>query len=303
LPRELLDSLAQVTASHAAVELYVYGHHGLEVDADLSFLDGFEHLRRLSLNVDGLQGLDGLARFTNLRSLTLQGFAKRTLNVSALAHTHALERLVVDRPVRDLDVIGGLDHLRELGSPATPAALASLEHHPSLRRVIFNRGTHRGLSSLATCPELVDVELWQIKQLTATDLAPLAHMEHLDALALGAVRHVKNLKWLPSGLRFLSLEKIPSLDSYAPLAALSGLLAFGAWEARPEDRSLRPLCELPLEDLVLGDAFPEGEVTALLDKTPARAWVRSRPEPDPPPALSWRGLLSYADWYRRAGVS
>jgi hypothetical protein len=300
LSRPVLDSLAQAIAANPAVELYVYGHDGIELDGDLGFLNGFEQLQHLSLNVRGLQGLDGLSRLTELRALTLQGIAKRTFSVAALARVRSLERLVVDRPVRDLEVVGRLERLNELNTPATPAALAGIEGHPSVRRVILSRGSHRDLSPLTTCPELLDLELWQIRQLSTADLAPLTRIEQLDALALGAARQVTDLQWLPPRVRFLSLEKVPQLDSYAPLAALAGLIAFGAWESRAQDRSLRPLHGLPLEDLVLGDAFPEPEVAALLRHTSARTWIsRSRPEPVPAPVLSWRGLLSYADWHRR----
>lgn len=300
LPRPVLNELARAIAAEPGVELYVYGHDGIELDGALAFLDGFEPLRRLSLNVRGLRGIEGLSRLSGLRALTLQGIAKRTFSVAALAQVQSLERLVVDRPVRDLEVVARLGRLTVLNTPATPAALGGLEGHPSVQRVILSRGSHRDLSALTSCPELRDLELWQIRQLSTADLAPLARIEQLDALALGAARHVTDLQWLPPRVRFLSLEKVPQLDSFAPLAALAGLIAFGAWESRPQDRSLHPLHELPLEDLVLGDAFPEPEVAALLDHTSARTWIsRSRPEPDPAPALSWRGLLSYADWYRR----
>lgn len=300
LPRPVLDSLAQAIAANPAVELYVYGHDGIELGGDLGFLDGFEQLQHLSLNLRGLQDLAGLSRLPGLRALTLQGIAKRTFSVAALAGVPSLERLVVDRPVRDLDVVGRLNRLQELSMAATPAALAGIEDHPSLRRVILTRGSHRDLSALATCAELRDLEIWQIRQLSTADLAPLARMKQLDALALGAARQVTDLQWLPPQVRFLSLEKVPQLKSYAPLATLAGLIAFGAWESRPHDRSLRALHGLPLEDLVLGDAFPEAEVAALLGQTNARAWIsRFRPEPDPAPALSWRGLLSYADWHRQ----
>jgi hypothetical protein len=302
LPATLSDALAQALRSRPQVELYVYGHYGQTLSGELDFLRGFEHVERLSLNLNGLVGVEGLARFTSLRALTLQGMAKRNVSVAAIAHASALQRLTIDQPSRDLQVIRQLEQLTDVDLPATVTTLESLEGHTGLRRVILNHGTCRDLSALETCPNLTDIELWQIKQLAAGDLKPLAKVTHLDALALGALRNVTTLDWLehsPRGLRFLSLEKLPALESFEPLARCSDLVAFGAWDSRPADRRLDPLHGLPLQDLVIGDAYPKSEIDALLRHSQARSRVRSKVRGDEP-HLSWRGLLAYAEDYRRS---
>jgi hypothetical protein len=159
LPAALSEAVADALRSRPQVELYVYGHHGEALDAGLDFLRGFEFVERLSLNLNGLSGVEGLARFTALRSLSLQGIAKRNVSVAAIEQSTKLERLSVDQPVRDLGVIRGLDKLVELRSPATATALESLANHPSMSRVVLQFGTHRDLSALESCVRLADVEL------------------------------------------------------------------------------------------------------------------------------------------------
>jgi len=300
LPPALSDAVAGALRSRPQVTLYVYGHYGRKLDRELGFLRGFEHVERLSLNLNGLTGVDGLARFTALQSLTLQGIAKRNVSVAAIEHAPQLRRLAVDQPVRDLEVISNLGKLMELRSPATATALDSLEGHPSLRRLSLQFGTHRDLSALESCPLLADIELWQIKQLTAADLRPVARVRNLDALALGALRNVATLSWLRDGscrLRFLSLEKLPALDSFEPLSGCTQLVGFGAWDSRPLNRSLACLHRLPLVDLVLGDVYPPNEVNALLEHCRARIRIRSECKGGEP-ALRWRLLFAYADEYR-----
>jgi hypothetical protein len=236
-----------------------------------------------------------------LRSLTLQGLVKRNVSIAAIARAPGLEHLSVDGSIRDLHVIRDLVELSELRARATAEVLESLEGHPSLRRLRLHRGTHRDLSALESCPQLADVEIWQIPKLTVTDLEPLARVPSLDALALGALRNVTTMSWLDEGrhrLRFLTLEGLPGLDSFGPLRRCSELVAFGAWESRPADRRLTPLHKLPLADLVLGDVYPPDEIAALLDRCRARVRIRGE-SPRGEPELHWRMLFEYADWHRR----
>jgi hypothetical protein len=300
LPASLSELVAEALRSRPQVELYVYGHYGRTLDGELDFLRGFEHVERLSLNLNGLAGVGGLARFTALRTLSLQGIAKRNPSVAAIEHAMELQRLSLDQPVQDLEVIRNLGKLTELDSPATATALESLEGHPSLRRLSLHFGTYRDLSVLESCPQLADIELWQIKQLTAVDLSSVARVRNLDALALGALRNVTTLSWLHDRscrLRFLSIEKLPALDTFEPLVHCGHLVAFGAWASRPADRRLAPLHDLPLVDVVLGDVYPPTEVKALLERCRARVRIRARVKGGEP-ALRWRGLFAYADEYR-----
>jgi hypothetical protein len=302
LPADVLEAVADALRIRPQVELYVYGHEGMELDGGLEFLRGFEHVERLSLNLGGLNGVDGLARFTALRSLTLQGMVKRNVSVAAIAHAPGLERLAVDGSMRDLRVIRDLVELRELHVPATEEALESLEGHPSLRRLSLHFGTHRDLSALESCPQLADLEIWQIQKLTAIDLEPVARVPKLDALMLGALRNVTTMSWLDEGrrrLRFLTLEQLPALDSYEPLRRCRELVAFGAWGSRPADRRLTPLHKLPLVDVVLGDVYPADEIAALLERCNARVSIRGAESSSDEPKPYWRMLFEYADWYRR----
>lgn len=302
LPAKVLEAVADALRRWPQVQLYVYGHYGMELDGGLEFLRGFEHVERLSLNLLGLTGVDGLARFTALRSLSLGGMVKRNVSVAAIAHASGLQRLVVDGGMRDLQVIRDLVELKELHSPATAEAVESVEGHPSLRRLSLHFGSHRDLSPLESCPQLTDIEIWQIQKLTAADLKPVARVPNLDALALGALRNVTTMSWLDEGrrrLRFLTLERLPGLDSFEPLRRCSELVAFGACDSRPADRSLTPLHKLPLADVACCDVYPADEIAALLERCHARVRIRGAQSSRERSELHWRMLFEYADWYRR----
>ena len=303
LPEALRRSLAESLSERPEVEVYVYGHYGQTLPSDLSFLAGLEHVRQLSLNLRGvLAGVDGLERFRHLRSLYLQVDPKRP-SIVALRNAPDLEVLSLGGPVQDAHVIGELAHLRELRSPATAPILEALVGHRWLRRLRLTFGTARDLSALATCPSLTDLELYQVRSLDARDLDPLARIARLEALALGALRNVTDLRGLgapASSLRWLTLEKLPALDTYAPLADHEQLRAFGSWEARPADRSLAPLTRLPLEDVSLGDAYPLHELEALIAAGPTLRLSARRHPGDPPSRIRWRGLFSYMDKERTA---
>src|SRR5262245_20021819 len=93
LPADVAGAVADALRSRPEVELYVYGMREGTLDGQLDFLRGFEHVQHLSLNVNGLTGVDGLSRFTGLRSLGLQGMRKRNISIAVLEHTPRLERL------------------------------------------------------------------------------------------------------------------------------------------------------------------------------------------------------------------
>jgi hypothetical protein len=104
-------------------------------------------------------------------------------------------------------------------------------------------GTATDLSALPTMPLLRDLELWQIQRLDHVALLPLGSIKRLRALSLGGLRHVSRLDFIGDAvaerLRYVMLEKLPGLESLAPLETLTELRACGLFEARPADRSPR----------------------------------------------------------------
>ena len=107
LPHRLLDALAQALSEHPETELYIYGHYGLDIDSHLRFLNGFEQIRALSLNLQGLKALDGLARFDCLRQLTLQGMPSIP-SLEPLEDLGGLEDLVLPGAVHDVAALSSL---------------------------------------------------------------------------------------------------------------------------------------------------------------------------------------------------
>jgi hypothetical protein len=59
LPADVLEAVADALRRWPQVELYVHGHEDMRLDGGLEFLRGFEHVERLSLNLLGLNGVDG----------------------------------------------------------------------------------------------------------------------------------------------------------------------------------------------------------------------------------------------------
>lgn len=263
----------------------------------MSALDGYEFLEMLSLNGRQIAALDGLARFTRLRELTLQGATG--ISLQPLRGLGRLTKLTLPGPVKDADVIAALARLEELHAPATSPVLSSLRHHPRLRRLELNFGAETDLSALPTLPELLDLSIWQIRNLKDANLQPVGDIPKLRALSLGALKHITTLTTLGSRagtLRYLMLEQLPNISTLEPLGSLRELRAFALFDARPQDRSLAPLGALTkLADVTIGDVYPRNESEALVGALQAtRITIRGK-SPGEPSGLRWRSLMPYVD--------
>ena len=307
LPAPLMEALASAMSQRPEVALYLYGYSGWgDLDGSLSFLQGFEHVRQLGLALFELRGVQGLSRFERLQKLSLRHGS--ALDLAVLASLPELSELVLDVPRFKPDVLGHLLQLRRLTMSGRRGFLAPLTGHPTLERLELTFGTERDLSPLTSCQWLRDLRLWQITRLTSHDLAAVGQITRLDALMLGALRHVESLEPLVAGnppVRFLELEQLRGLGTLQPLASLHDLRACTIFDSRPADRSLAPLASPPkLEEVFIGGSgpFPKQEVDALAAAFAARKFrYRDRDiGPTEVPRLGWRGLFGYADRVRAA---
>jgi hypothetical protein len=149
--------------------------------------------------------------------------------------------------------------------------LHALDHHPSLEFLKLTFGTAKDLRAVATVAGLRGLDIYRISGLNSDDLDPLGECVGLEALSLGALRHVANLaalRRLPSRtLRCLLLEKVTHLASFDDIGNCLALEQLGLFESRPADRSLAPLTRLPrLQHLLIGDVYPSAEVDQLVSQ-------------------------------------
>jgi hypothetical protein len=263
LPDAVLAAAADALRRHPEVALRAYGR---EVDPDLGWLSGFEHIERLRLDLWFATSFEVLARFTALRSLSLGETKSKRPSLTFLRELTQLEDLWLEAHDKDVEVIGELPSLRRLSLRVPRAkSLDALRGHARLEVFEMNFGGIRDLAPLADLPALRALEIYRVRQLDTGDLEPLGECSRLAVLSLGALRNVENLRALPAKtLRLLTLERLTGLTTLADLTACTRLEELGLYESRPTDQRLDVLLELPkLNRLVVGDPYPADQVEAL----------------------------------------
>jgi hypothetical protein len=265
LPDSVLSATAAALAAHPEVELYVYG---AAVDESLSELDRFRHVQHLSLNIRSAISYEPIRHFHDLRTLVLQGGQSKALSIDFVAELPLLRRLSVHGVTRGAEALSQTKSLNYLSCSAQSSALDALRGHRTLRVLSLHFGATRDLVPVAEIPGLRGLEIYQIRKLDAADLAPLGDCHGLEALSLGALPNLTDLRALrraPSAsLRALILEKISGLISLDDIGECQALEQLGLFESRPADRSLIPLTQLSrLDRLVIGDVYPKAEIEQL----------------------------------------
>jgi hypothetical protein len=268
LPSRLLDAAAAALAAHPDVELYIYG---TGLDPSLEGLERFQHVQHLSVGIRDVTTYEPIRNLRGLKSLVLQNGLSTSLSVDFVADLPELVRLYVVGVSRGVEALSNARSLRSLSCTAKAATLQALGHHPSLQFLKLTFGTARDLRPLATVARLRGLEIYQISELSSDDLDPLGDCVGLEALSLGALRHVTNLaplNRLPSRtLRCLLLEKLTHLASFDDIGNCLALEQLGLFESRPADRSLAPLTRLPrLQHLWIGDVYPKAEIDHLVSQ-------------------------------------
>lgn len=209
----------------------------------------------------------------------------------------------LDPALEAVNAFRGLAHARLwlLTSSSTKLDFDALDGHDALERVRLTFGGRRDLRWLCALPRLLDLELWRITKLADDDLAVLGET-HLEALVVGAARHVTSLAFAPATLRHVELERVGGLSTFETLETPSlGTVILN--ESRPADRRLVPLTRFPLDLVQIGDVYPHDEVAELTRRFRGRMlWIRGDCVVDSPglaPDLGWRQLLDHVDAERR----
>lgn len=269
LPERVLAATADALRLHPGVTLRAYGW---EVDPSLEWLDRFEHIHHLALDLryaPKVATLEPIARLTALRSLSIGDGRSGRPSLAFLRALPQLEVLLLEGHAKDFDVVADVVTLRRLELRASRLkSLEALCSHPKLEVFGMDFGGLRELAPLAEIPRLRGLALWQVRKLDTDDLEPLGDCPALEAVSLGALRNVASLRALARApaatMRYLTLERVTGLHTLSDLAACERLEQLGLYDSRPADRRLTSLLECPqLTHLVVGDVYPRDEVEAL----------------------------------------
>lgn len=266
LPDALLAAVSDTLRRHPDVELRAYG---LEVDPNLGWLSGLEHIERLALELWHATSFDVLAGFRNLRSLVIGETASKRPSLAFLRELPELEVLSLEGHDKDFDAVGDVRSLRRLHLRVPRVkTLEALRGHEGLEVLTIDFGGIRDLDPLAELPCLRGLELFQMRGLDHEDLAPLGDCAALEAISLGALRNVESLRVLAgrprATLRFLILERLSGLASLGELGELERIEQLGLYESRPEDRRVDVLLRCAtLRQLVVADVYPKEQFERL----------------------------------------
>jgi hypothetical protein len=266
LPDDVLAAAADALRQHPEVELRVYGR---EVDPELGWLQGFEHVEHLSVELWHATSFDVLALFTKLRSLRLGETKSKRPSLGFVRELPQLEDLWLEAHDKDFDSVAAVAQLRRLALRVPRAkTLSSLRGHAGIEVFSMDFGGIRDLSPLADLPNLRALQLYQVRKLDTGDLNSLGDCAALEVVSLGALRNVESLRALArrpaERLRLLTLERLTGLATLAGLEACTQMEELGLYESRPADRRLDLLLQCPsLNRLVVGDVYPDDQLDLL----------------------------------------
>ena len=168
------------------------------------------------------------------------GSRSNALSLRPLERFTDLQRLTIGGRVSDVEVFGQLSSLRSL--TLASVTLDDLTVLSPLRRLRFFRlllGGTGNLAGLESLPELVYLELWQVRGLR--DLSVLGDLTGLEELHLQALRDVDRIPSLDSlgGLKAVWIERLRALHDLSGVALAPAL----------EQLALIDMPQLTIDDL------------------------------------------------------
>lgn len=228
--------LAAWLEDYPGVTLRVYG-----APTDLEFLRFFPTLRKFQVDAryGGLESIEGLRHLRpDAHTLALGATSKR-FSLAPLARFTDLRRLSLDGHTKDFEVVSGLTSLVSLTlRSVTLPDLSPLVPLTRLRALDLKLGGTRDLGALPSVGALEYLELWMVRGLA--DLGPVANLPHLRYLYLQSLRQVTALPSLTRAERLdrVWLENLKGLRDLTPLLtapALTDLALVDMRHLQPDD--------------------------------------------------------------------
>lgn len=192
---------------------------------DLEALEYFAGLRRLMVTNLSLQRWDGLRHVADsLEAVAMGDTTMRPLSIAPMGQLHVLRELGLVGPVRDVEVIGGLQGITDLSlRSVTLPDLRLLLPMRGLRALWIGLGGTADLGLLPKLAELEEVELWRIRGLE--DISMLPAVPRLRSVTLQSMSSITQLPSFrdASFLRRVALDTMKGITDLSPLAEAPAL--------------------------------------------------------------------------------
>jgi hypothetical protein len=241
LPSEQdLLRLAGLMKERPDVGLRAYGGYDGTIE-NLDFLRFFPQLTRFhadSLRYHPFHDIDGLRYLPDHVVELSLGQTQRRISLAPLSRFQSLQRLYVEGPKKDTEVISSLTMLDDLTLRSiTLPDLSILLPLGKLRSLDIKLGGTRDLGLLPQLAPLAYLELWMIRGLQ--DISPVGEVSSLQYLFLQDLPRVDRLPDMSrmSCLRRIDIESLKSLTDLSPLLtapSLEELFLVNAGHLRPE---------------------------------------------------------------------
>jgi hypothetical protein len=235
LTPEQLAQAGALVADRPDVELYVYGRAA----RDLDFLHHFPTIRDLHVALWELEDIGGVdAVMPQLTRLNF-GRTKKKFSLRFLGAGKQLDRLFLVGHKKDLDVVGTLHQLDQLGlSGITLENLSILLPLSRLRSFSLFLGSTQDLGLLPRIGALE--ELWLMRITSLSNLDVLKDIRTLTKLTLDWMRNITQLpSFAPltrlTNVRLDTMKGLQSLEAVAAAPALKRLSIADMPQLKPED--------------------------------------------------------------------
>ena len=278
------ETLGRWLADYPHAVLRAFGSYDRSI-TDLDFLRFFPSVTRFSADAlyDSLQSIEGLAHLSEQTTELRLGKTKKRLSLKPLARFTNLRSLSIEGHTLDLDTISGLGSLEVLTlRDITLPDLSLLLPLTRLRALKLKGGATQNLELLPQIGVLDSFELSRIDG--SVDLAPVGRMPHLERLLLDALKRVDTLPDFSGAPRLESVwiegppeeepdlarrtesvgsKELPEALDLSPLLTAPALRLLAVKRTRNQPEDFRPLTQHPtLERIIIDIGTADGNARA-----------------------------------------
>jgi hypothetical protein len=269
-----LDRVISAIKKRPEIELRFYGDYSEE----LIDWGSLTEIQNLQIDLWETNDLQEVSRLRNLKRLGITKNVKSKVSLEILEPLQNLETLYTSIS-KDLETISKLPNLEFLSlNEIIKDNLDFLTNLKNLQDLWLLMGSFKDFSAMAQIESLKKLQVHQVRGFDSENINPvLENCKQLWALKLDNLKNIHNLEFVPSmpRIKYLSMEGIKNLDTYAPIKNSKTMETIASYNCRPADKSLDGLKSL--KEIWLGDSYTKNEVNNLLNDNDAEnIWIRGK---------------------------